>query len=70
MSQFLTHGQLIVLRPNEIILLDAKCYVFVKDEVNKKWSRKKEVLEIPHQDLLGLGLDFSDCIKVTVQGLF
>lgn len=51
-------------------MLDAKRYVFVKDEVNKKWSRKKEVLEIPHQDLLGLGLDFSDCIKVTVQGLF
>lgn len=51
-------------------MLDAKCYVFVKDEVNKKWSRKKEVLEIPHQDLLSLGLDFSDCIKVTVQGLF
>lgn len=50
-------------------LLNAKHYVFVKDEVNKKWSRKKEVLEIPQQDLLNLGLDFSDCIKVTVQGL-
>lgn len=50
-------------------MLNTKYYVFVKDEVNKKWSRKKEVLEIPHQHLLSLGLNFSDCIKVTVLGL-
>lgn len=51
-------------------LLNTKCYVFVKHEVNKKWSRNRsQLMEIPHQDLLSLGLDFSDYIKVTVLGL-